>query len=84
MNITLPGNFAISSGFVLNLNAHSYSVNDGNRIDNSISGNYLIVGTRHMIKPEKHETICEISSDSTNNPFISAGNLLKQAEEGIY
>jgi len=84
MNITLPGNFAISSGFVLNLNAHSYSVNDGNRIDNSISGNYLIVGTRHMIKPEKHETICEVSSDSTNNPFISAGNLLKQAEEGIY
>jgi hypothetical protein len=83
MNITLPGNFAISSGFVLNLNAHSYSVNDGNRIDNSISGKYLIVGTRHMIKPEKHETICEISSDSTNNPFISTGNLLKQSEVGI-
>jgi len=84
MNITLPGNFAISSGFVLNLNAHSYSVNDENRTDNSISGKYLIVGTRHMIKPEKHETICEISSDSTNTPFVSAGNLLKQSEVGLY
>ena len=84
MNITLPGNFAISSGFVLNLNAHSYSINDENRVDNSMSGKYLIVGTRHMIKPEKHETICEISSDSTNNPFVSAGNLLKQSEVGLY
>jgi len=83
MNVTLPGNFAISSGFVLNLNAHGYSVNDGERLDKSISGKYLIVGTRHMIKPEKHETICEISSDSTNVPFVSAGNLLKQSEVGI-
>lgn len=84
MNITLPGNFAISSGFVLNLNAHSFSLNDNNNVDKSISGKYLIVGTRHMIRPEKHETICEISSDSTNNEFISAGNLLKQAEDGVY
>jgi hypothetical protein len=61
-----------------------YILNDENRIDNSMSGKYLIVGTRHMIKPEKHETICEISSDSTNNPFVSAGNLLKQSEVGLY
>ena len=84
MNITLPGNFAISSGFVLNLNAHTFSLNDSDNIDKSISGNYLIVGTRHMIKPDRHETICEISSDSTNNEFVLAGNLLKQSEAGIY
>ena len=84
MNITLPGNFAISSGFVLNLNAHSFSLNEGDNIDKSLSGNYLIVGTRHMIKPDRHETICEIASDSTNNEFVSAGNLLKRAETGIY
>ena len=84
MNITLPGNFAISSGFVLNLNAHAFSLNDGDNIDKSISGNYLIIGTRHMIKPDRHETICEISSDSTNNEFVLAGNLLKQSEAGIY
>jgi hypothetical protein len=59
-------------------------LNDNNNVDKSISGKYLVVGTRHMIRPEKHETICEISSDSTNNEFILAGNLLKQAEEGIY
>ena len=84
MNITLPGNFSISSGFVLNLNAHAFSLNDGDNIDKSISGNYLIIGTRHMIKPDRHETICEISSDSTNNEFVLAGNLLKQSEAGIY
>ena len=37
-----------------------------------------------MIKPDRHETICEISSDSTNNEFVLVGNLLKQSEAGIY
>ena len=76
MNITLPGNFAITSGLTLNLNAHKFSaVEDGaDRIDNTISGKYLILGTRHMIKPDKHETICEIASDSKNTDLIRATN----------
>jgi len=71
--ISLPGNFAISSGFVLNLQSHSYSLQtEKNSKDDSINGRYLIIGTRHMIKPNKHETICELAADSTNNVLIDA------------
>jgi hypothetical protein len=71
--INLPGNFAISSGFVLNLQSHSYSLQTGEQSkDDSISGKYLVIGTRHIIKPDKHETICELASDSTNNRLIAA------------
>jgi len=35
----------------------------------------LIIGTRHMIKPNKHETICELAADSTNNALIDANTL---------
>ena len=73
--VNLPGNFAISSGFVLNLQSHSYSLQtEKTSKDDSISGRYLIIGTRHMIKPDKHETICELVSDSTNNILISANS----------
>jgi len=71
--VNLPGNFAISSGFVLNLKTHSYSAQtEKSSNDESMSGKYLIIGTRHIIRPEKYETICELASDSTNVPLIGA------------
>lgn len=71
--VNLPGNFAISSGFVLNLKTHSYSAQtEKSSNDDSMSGKYLIIGTRHIIRPEKHETICELASDSTNVPLIGS------------
>jgi hypothetical protein len=76
MNISLPGNFFITSGRVLNIDAHSFSLQDDKteKNDKSISGKYLVIATRHMINPQKHETFCELASDSTNNDFISATN----------
>jgi hypothetical protein len=72
MTITLPGNFAVTSGYVLEVNAKSYAtigdVTEKN--DKSVAGKYLIVATRHIINPQKHETFCEIATDSTNNELI--------------
>lgn len=75
MNISLPGNFLISSGFVLDVDVNSISISENKKSekDLSISGKYLIVATRHMIKPDKHETFCEIATDSTNSG-IAPGN----------
>ena len=74
MNIALPGNFLISSGFTLNINAHSFSIHEDptEKNDKSISGKYVIVATRHMIKPDKHETFCELATDSTNAGIAQA------------
>jgi hypothetical protein len=76
MNISLPGNFLISSGFVLNVNAHSFSTHEDKteKNDKSFSGKYLIVATRHVIKPNIHETFCELATDSTNNGVVVASD----------
>jgi hypothetical protein len=80
MNVTLPGNFLISSGFTLNVDAHSFSIHEDTteKNDKSVSGKYLIVATRHMIKPDKHETFCELATDSTNNGVAPAGGVSLQ------
>jgi len=74
MTITLPGNFAVTSGYVLNVDAKSFAINDDvtEQYDKSVSGKYLIVATRHMINPQKHETFCEIATDSTNNELVAS------------
>ena len=83
MTITLPGNFSLSSGFVLNVDAHSFAVESDptDKKDDSISGKYLIIATRHLISPKKHETFCELASDSTNNGVIlSSDPTLQQSK----
>ena len=76
MTVALPGNFAITSGFVLNVDAPSFSTKTDvtENSDKSVSGKYLIVATRHVISPQKHETFCELATDSTNNGVVLATN----------
>jgi len=72
LTIALPGNFALTSGLVLKLNAPSYGLKDDDtqQQDDSMFGNYLIIGTRHIIRPDRHETVCEVTTDSTNTKLI--------------
>ena len=74
MTVVLPGNFALSSGFVLQLDSPSYSAKDpaDSQPDKSTAGKYLILATRHTIRADIHETVCELTTDSTNNDFIDA------------
>jgi len=76
VQMTLPGNFAITSGFNLNLMMPSRNISsDGsNPYDASLSGKYLIIGTRHMIKYDKHETIVEVATDSSDMPLTDSSN----------
>ena len=67
----MPGNFQLSSGFNVNFSAPVYAIKekgDSNE-DPSLSGKYLIVAARHVIGLNKHETIIEVASSSTNNPY---------------
>ena len=68
----MPGNFQLTSGFNINLNAPilGEKINGGDNEDSSVSGKYLIVAARHIIGFEKHETIFEAASTSTDNDFV--------------
>ena len=76
IQMTLPGNFALSSGFNLNLMMPSRAISEdgSDSYDASLSGKYLIIGTRHMIKYDKHETIVEVATDSSAMPLTNSTN----------
>lgn len=66
----------MTSGFNVNVMAPSHGIKeDGDDNDDpSVSGKYLIVATRHIIGFDKHETVIEVASTSTNNEFIPSSN----------
>ena len=70
IQLTLPGNFVLSSGFNLNLNFPPRNAsNQIDGMDESLNGKYIILAARHMFKQNKHETVLEVATDSTNRPL---------------
>jgi hypothetical protein len=72
IHLTMPGNFALSSGYTVNLNVprRTTKVDDGNNFDESLTGKYIITASHQIIRPDKHETVIEVATDSTNKPFV--------------
>lgn len=77
VHMVLPGNFAVSSGHNLYLDMPVRSQKDtsgGDNTDETLSGKYLVIGTRHIIKYNRHETLVEVATDSTNKPLTLGQN----------
>jgi hypothetical protein len=72
IKVVMPGNFQLSSGFNINYNAPilGQKFKGEENEDDTTSGKYLIIATRHIIGYEKHETIFEAASTSNNNDFV--------------
>ena len=76
IKITMPGNFQLSSGFNVRVEAPFFGIKekgDENK-DESLTGKYIIIGSRHIIGYEKHETIIEVATTSSENDVIPASN----------
>ena len=78
LKLVMPGNFQLSSGFNVNVNAPIIGSSSGE--DRSINGKYLIVASRHIIGYEKHETIIEVASSSSDSKYVSASDDEQQRE----
>jgi hypothetical protein len=66
IELTMPGNFGYTCGETIILNVPKFSAKeDGKNTDDTLSGKYIILGVRHIIRYTKHETIIEIATDST-------------------
>jgi hypothetical protein len=81
IKIVVPGNFKLTCGEIITLKVPVLgrkSIDEDNE-DKTISANYLIVATRHLIKYDKHETILELTTTSSDNDFIptSSGEQLE-------
>ena len=66
IELTMPGNFGLTCGTVITLNVPKFAVKeDEKNTDDTLSGKYIILGVRHIIRYKTHETIIEITTDST-------------------
>jgi len=76
VRLVMPGNFQLSSGFNVNLDAKRFAEQEigGDNNDNTLSGKYIIIGSRQVIGFHKHETFIEIATTSSALPFIPASN----------
>jgi hypothetical protein len=72
LQVTIPGNFALTSGFNVYLKYPKRSITDNpsEALDKTLEGKYLIVAARHIIRFDRHETLIEIASDSTNRQLV--------------
>jgi hypothetical protein len=72
IKLIMPGNFQLTSGFNLNVRVPDFSKKEtgSENEDRSLSGKYLIIATRHLIKFDMHETVLELATTSNETDFI--------------
>jgi hypothetical protein len=72
IKLVMPGNFQLTSGFNLNVRVPDFSKKESGseNEDRSLSGKYLIIATRHIIKYDMHETVLELATTSNETDFI--------------
>ena len=70
VRVALSGNFGLTSGHNINMlvpvRGEKVDNDPNDNLDMSLTGRYLIIATRHIIRYDKHETILELATDSTN------------------
>lgn len=65
MKILLPGNFSLTIGMIANLKyPKKGELQKGKELDYSFSGKHMIFAIRHIITPQIHETILEVTANS--------------------
>ena len=76
VKVSMPGNFQLTSGFNVNVVAPEFAKKTKGEDNNdpSLSGKYVIIASRQIIGYEKHETVIEVATTSTNNEFIPVSN----------
>ena len=66
--LSMPGNFDLTSGKTINLHKPASGLKTiTNDSDSQITNKYIIIAARHIIRKNMHETILEISTDSTSD-----------------
>ena len=76
LKFVMPGNFQLSSGYNVDVNVPELAAKEDGveEEDLSLNGKHLIVASRHIIGFEKHETIIEVASTSTNKEQVLASS----------
>jgi hypothetical protein len=64
LQLVMPGNFGLMCGQIVFLSIPKYSIKSEDEYnDKTLSGKYMIIGTRHKLSYDKHETIIQVATD---------------------
>lgn len=76
VRVVMPGNFQLTSGFNVEIFTSGFRTKGKNSEGEEVTlnGKYLIVAARHTITHNKHETLIEIATDSTNDNQVYTSN----------
>jgi hypothetical protein len=76
VRVVMPGNFQLTSGFNVEVFTSGFRTKSKNSEGEEVTlnGKYLIVAARHTITHNKHETLIEIATDSTNDNQVYTSN----------
>ena len=66
VRVVVPGNFRFTTGQTVLLNLPERQEQTSDNKDDSLFGNYLIIGARHIITYNKHETVFDAVTDSNS------------------
>ena len=86
LKVVMPGNFQLTTGFNVNVQAPYFGEKEPgeDNIDPNVSGKYVIIGSRQLIKQKTHETIIEVASTSSDNEFITESLPAQQSAIDTY
>jgi hypothetical protein len=75
LHVNLPGDFGFTSGLTVNMKMPVKGVKDPDldQMDSTLTAKYIITAARHIIKGDRHETVLELATDSTNKAFYNVG-----------
>mgnify|MGYP001196636200 CR=1 FL=1 len=80
MNLEINGQTYIQAGDKINLEIGATSANTDNKLDDTLSGNYIITHLRHtftMSQELKHKIIMRVAKDSKKGNFYSSKGIQK-------
>jgi hypothetical protein len=82
IKFAMPGNFQLTSGLNVNvmLPTMAQKAQGDDNTDDSLSGKYIIIATRQIIGLEKHETIIEVATTSTEKEFVETSDASQTAD----
>ncbi len=64
IQLLMPGNFGLNCSQIITLFVPKYSIKQEDEVlDKTLSGKYIIIGTRHIIRYDKHQTLLEVATD---------------------
>lgn len=84
IKMSIPGDPGITAGRTINFDLYSLKPTDNlKELDKFYSGKYLVTAVRHIIQPNRYQTILEIAKDSSKTAYTQTDNTSPSTKEAV-